>query len=186
MLLGLESIHVYWQFRGRHDVRKKSKPPAAELRPVTQIQIFGQGIVLPAACLFDAASSPKPGRSVEIEEATGATARRLFQHQMAIEQNCLSPRQPRIRSVDMSPACLNHPKASVGKMVNRALQNFGRRDKISVEDQKELSFRTMKPFIQRTRFVASSQLPSQDNRIETLLAKTIDLALGDPASFVSR
>src|SRR5215469_1152720 len=71
-------------------------------------------------------------------------------------------------------------------MVNRSPQNLRGRDEISIEDQKKFPFRAMEPMIQRTPFIPGSDLPPEDHRIETLLAKAVDLALGDPASFVSR
>ena len=37
MLLRLETVHIYWQFRRRNDIGKINKFPAGELRPVARV-----------------------------------------------------------------------------------------------------------------------------------------------------
>ena len=62
MLLRLEAIHVHRQLGWRNDVRQEDEPPAGQLRAVAQVQVFRQGIVLPAACFFDAGTPPETPR----------------------------------------------------------------------------------------------------------------------------
>ena len=40
MLLRLETVHIYWQFRRRNDIGKINKLPAGELSAITQVEIF--------------------------------------------------------------------------------------------------------------------------------------------------
>jgi hypothetical protein len=54
MLLRLETVHVYRQFRRSDVVREINELPALKLRPLAQIEILAQRIVLPPAALLDA------------------------------------------------------------------------------------------------------------------------------------
>jgi hypothetical protein len=53
MLLRLESIHVHRELRRSDDVREVNELPARELRPIAQIEVLTQRIVLPPAALLD-------------------------------------------------------------------------------------------------------------------------------------
>src|SRR5689334_5621086 len=68
MLLRLEAVHVDRQLRRRNDIRQENELPAGQLRAITEVEIFGQRVVLPATGFFDAGAPPKSGRAVEIEE----------------------------------------------------------------------------------------------------------------------
>ena len=93
MLLRLEAVHVYGQLGGRDYVREENKFPAGELRAITQVEIFGQGIVLLAARFIDARPAPESRRSVEIEETPAAAASGLLEEQMSVEEHRLDPRE---------------------------------------------------------------------------------------------
>ena len=54
VLLRLETIHVHRQLRRRDNVGKENKFPSHQLRAITQIEIFTQRVVLPAAGFLDA------------------------------------------------------------------------------------------------------------------------------------
>ena len=54
MLLRLEPIHVHRQLRRSDDIREINELPARELRPIAQIEVLAQSIILPAAALLDA------------------------------------------------------------------------------------------------------------------------------------
>ena len=68
MLLRLESVHVNRQLRWRDHVRKEDEFPARELRAITQIQIFRQGVMLPTSRLFDAGAPPKPAVPLKLKK----------------------------------------------------------------------------------------------------------------------
>src|SRR5919204_4250922 len=89
MLLRFEAVHIDWQLRRRDNVREENEAPAGELRTVTEIEVFAQRVVLPAAGLLDARATPQACRAIEIEEPTAATAGRLFQKQMPVEEHGL-------------------------------------------------------------------------------------------------
>src|SRR3954469_16722617 len=54
MLLRFESVHVHRQLRWRNDVGQENKFPAGQLGAVTEIKVFSQSVMLPAAGLVDA------------------------------------------------------------------------------------------------------------------------------------
>src|ERR1043166_5172240 len=89
MLLRLEAVHVDRQLGGRDHVREENKFPARQLRAVAEVEVFGQRVVLPAACFIDAGTPPETCGSVEIEKASAAAARGLLKEEMAVEEHCL-------------------------------------------------------------------------------------------------
>ena len=151
MLLRLEAVHIHGQLGRRHQVREENKPPALELRPVAQVQILRQRVMLPTAGIRDARPPPQPGRPVEIEEPPRPAPRRLLQQQMPIEEHRLHPRQHRIRAIQMPPARLDHPHLGVGEKVDRLEQHIRRRHEVGVQNQHELSRATGHPGLQRPR-----------------------------------
>src|SRR4051812_15804618 len=87
MLLRLEAVHVHRQLRRRHNVCQINEFPSCQLSAITQIQIFAQGVRLPASTLLDAGSAPKTGCPIEIEKAAAAAACGLLQQKMAVQKN---------------------------------------------------------------------------------------------------
>src|SRR5204863_4073964 len=137
MLLGLEAIHIDRQFRRGHNVRKENKFPPRQLRAITQIQILRQRVVLPAARLFNARFSPEPGRSVEVEKATTARTRGLFEDEMAVKKHRLHPGEQGIAAIQMAPARLNHYHCRIGKEIDGLARQIDSRKKIGVENTAE-------------------------------------------------
>jgi hypothetical protein len=84
VLLRLEAIHVHWQLGRCDDVGKENKFPSRQLRAITQIEIFTEGVVLPAAGFLDACAAPKAGRAVEIKKASASAASRLLEQKVAV------------------------------------------------------------------------------------------------------
>src|SRR5207302_6585363 len=139
MLLRLEAIHIDRQFCRGHNVGEENKFPARQLRAITQIQILRQRVVLPATSLFNARFSPEPGRSVEVEKATTARARGLFEDEMAVKKHRLHPGEQGITAIQMAPARLNHPHFRIGKEIDRLAQQMRRRNKIGIENTDEFT-----------------------------------------------
>src|SRR5687767_13704581 len=82
-LLRFEGVDLNGDFRRRFFIQQANKTPAHQLRAKTQVGVFGQRIVLPAAAHLNRFSSPDTCGAVEIEEVTAAIARRLLNHKMA-------------------------------------------------------------------------------------------------------
>ena len=63
MLLRFERVHLDRQFRRRHVVGQEDELPAAQLRAIAEIEIFGQRVVLPAAGIHDRRRAARCPRS---------------------------------------------------------------------------------------------------------------------------
>ena len=94
-----EPVHIDRQFRWGHDFVQKHEFPSGELGAITQIEIFGQRVMLPATCFFDAGFSPESRSPIEIEEASATASSRLFKQQMSVQEHCLDPCQERITTI---------------------------------------------------------------------------------------
>src|SRR5439155_22427023 len=112
--------------------------------------------MLPAARLFNARFSPESGRSVEVEKATTARARGLFEHKMAVEKHRLHPGEQGIAAIQMTPPRLNHPNFRIGKEIDRLAQQIRRWDKIGIENADEFTARRGQAALQCARFEAGA------------------------------
>jgi hypothetical protein len=89
MLLRFERVHFHRHFGRRDQVGQEQKLPAAQLRAIAQVEIFGEGVVLPAARFVDARPAPQTGGAVEIKETTAAAAGGLLEEKVAVEEHRL-------------------------------------------------------------------------------------------------
>src|SRR2546423_1158230 len=167
MLLGLEAVHVDWQFRRRDDIRQENKFPIGELRTVTQVEILGERVVLPPARFIDARPAPEPGGAVEIKEPSAAAARGLFQQKMAIEEHRLDACQQGIAAVQMTPARLDHPYFRIREEMDRLLQQVRVRDEIRVQDADELAVRGSQPGLESAGLEAGPIRPVDQLDVES-------------------
>ena len=120
MLLRLESVHVHWKFSGSHNIGQKNKFPASQLSPIAKIEIFSEGIMLPASAFFDTCAPPKTSGPIEVEEAATPAPRGLLEQKMPIEKNCLHAREKRITAIQMPPSGLDHSYFRIGEEMDRA------------------------------------------------------------------
>src|SRR5215216_5164394 len=139
MLLRLETIHIDWQLRWSDDVRKINKLPALKLRPIAQVEVLAQCIVLPPAALLDTGTAPQASCPVEIEKPAAAATRDLLEQKMPIQKDRLHTREQRIAAVQMSPSRLNHSNFRIRKEMDGAFEQVLFRNKIGVEDAKKLA-----------------------------------------------
>ena len=154
VLLRLERAHLDRQFGRRHDVGQEDEPPAGELRPVAQVQILGQRVVLPAAGRLDGGAPPDAGRAVEVEEAAAALAPAVLQHEMAVEQQRLQPGEQRMAAVGVPPARLHHAHARVREDPDGALEEIRRRREVGVEDRDQIALGEAQPLGEGARLEA--------------------------------
>ena len=125
---------------GDDDVGQEHEPPAAQLRAVAEVEILGQRVVLPAAGVGDRFAPPDAGRAVEIEEAAGAVAAAVLEHEVRVEQDRLDLGEQRVVLVDVAPARLHHADLRVGREVRqRPRQEILRRNEVGVENGDELA-----------------------------------------------
>src|SRR5205823_2211069 len=132
---------------------------------------LGQGVMLPAARLFNARFSPESGRSVEVEKATAARARGLFENEMAVEKHRLHAGEQGITAIQMAPARLNHPHFRIGKEIDRLAQQMRRWNEIGIENTNEFTARGSQPSFQGARFEAGAIDSMNQFDIETALTQ---------------
>ena len=149
-LLRLEGVHLDRQLRRALDARVIDELPAPELGAITQVSIFGEGVVLPAAGVLDRGSAPHAGGAVEVEEAPGKVSGAVLDHEMAVEQNGLDFRQVRVMAIEPGPAALDHRHLGVGEVVDHLADDRRGRNKVGVKDGDELARRGLQPFRQRS------------------------------------
>jgi len=142
MLLRFERVHLDRHFGGaiRSDRKTNRQPPAAR---DTEIEIFGERIVLPAAGLIDRHATPDAGRPVEVEEPPAAIAAAVLEHEVSVEENRLNLGQQGIVLVDVAPARLHHADVRLAEMGHEPRQEITRRDEVGVEDADELPTRAL-------------------------------------------
>ena len=83
-LLALEGVDVLGKLCRNLDVRKKDKAPPLELGAVGEIQILGQGVMLPSPGILYGFSFPHSGGAVEVEETATAAADLVLHQEMAV------------------------------------------------------------------------------------------------------
>src|SRR5882757_4077417 len=81
-LLRFEGVDLHWNFRGRFFIEQVDKFPAHQLRTKTQVGIFSECVVLPAAAHVDGFTPPDAGGTVEVKKTAAAIASRLLNHKM--------------------------------------------------------------------------------------------------------
>ena len=101
-----------------------------------------------------ARAPPHPGRAVEVEENAAARPPRMFQHEMAVEQDRLHLGEKRVVAVDVRPARLHHADFGIGEVMNALQQEVFRRREVSVENGDEFAFRRFHAFLQGAGFEA--------------------------------
>ena len=153
-LLRLEGVHFHGQLGGAFDIGQIEKSPAAELRAIGKIGVFGERVVLPAAGIVDGGAAPDAGGAVEIEEASAAGARAVLDDEMAVEQDALDLGQRRVVAIQVGPARLDHADLGIGEIGQRAAQEIRRGQEIGVEDGDEFAGGGLQAFGQRAGLVA--------------------------------
>src|SRR5437868_36019 len=91
-LLCFEGVDLDRNFRRRFFVEQVNETPTHQLRAETQIGIFGERVVLPAAAQLDRFAPPDAGSAVEVEKVSCAIARGLLDHKMPVEHDRLQTR----------------------------------------------------------------------------------------------
>ncbi len=160
--------------------------PAANLRAIGKIGVFGERVVLPAACVFDSAPAPDARGAVEIEKESAAIARAMLDDEMAVEQNRFHFGERGIVPVDVAPARLHHGELRIREIRDGAAEKIGGRNKIGVEDGDVFSARGFQPFLQRSGLetLAIVAMNVADGNAECLVA--FDAIASDFLRFVGR
>ena len=61
VLLGLKAVHVCWQFCRGDYLGEEDEFPTGQLGSITEVQVFGQGIMVSATSGFNGLAPPEAG-----------------------------------------------------------------------------------------------------------------------------
>src|SRR5712691_3813862 len=166
-LLRFEGIDVDRDFRRGFFVQQIDKPPAHQLRAKTQVRVFGEGVVLPAAAHLNRFAPPNAGRTVEIEKVAAAVARCLFDHKVTVEHDRLQSRQQIVRTVDVRPAHLRTADNRIGEVMDQFAQEIRLGYKVGIEDGDQIALCRLHAILQRARFEPLAIVAVKVMNIET-------------------
>jgi len=145
VLLRLERIHLHRHLGGRDQVLQEDEAPAAQLRAVAQVEIFGQRVVLPAAGVGNRRPAPDARGAVEVEEMPRPVAAAVLEDEVAVQEDRLDLRQQRVVLVDVPPPRLHHRHLRIGEELDGSLEEVVRRNEVGVEDRHVLAGGGMEP-----------------------------------------
>ena len=163
-LLALQARHLHRDLRRGGYIRAVADPPAQELGPVGEVQVFGEGFAAPVPRRLDAGPPPDPRRAVEGEEEPGGVAPVLLHHEMTVQGQGLDAREQGVVFVKVRPAGLHQPGALAARGEERrqgAPQPAGRGHEIGVEDGDKFPGGALQPGAQRPGFEPPAVFPPQ-------------------------
>ncbi|MDE2761242.1 MAG: hypothetical protein OXQ94_09550 [Gemmatimonadota bacterium] len=128
--------------------------PSRHLRPIADVEVLGQRIVMPAARLRERVLAPHPRGPVELEEPAAPVASPLLDQEVAVQQESLGARQPGLLLVEVIPAGLHHAYPRVGHRGEEVLDEPGRGNEIGVQYEDVFAGRRGEALGERARLVA--------------------------------
>jgi hypothetical protein len=122
--------------KSARQLRQVTDAPAAELGPVTQVEILAQRIISPSPGIMDGCRAPHPGCPVEVQEQVPPTASWLLDAEMAIDPEGLGHGKERIVAVQMAPPGLYHGYLRIVEVGDGLPQEVRGRDEVGVKDRR--------------------------------------------------
>jgi len=170
VLLAFDARHLHGQLRRTDDVRHKLHTPTPQLGAITQIEVFGQGICLPATSVINRLPAPDPSRTIKIQEQAGPAARCLLDPKVAVNPEGLRQGETGVSPVEVPPACLHHGNSGVLEERQGTQEKVRRRDKIGVEDGDKLARCARQALGQCPGLVSVTVGPTLQRDVETQVA----------------
>ena len=118
MLLGEKGSEGGRNFGGTGHVVPIEKFPTGQLGAIGKIGVLGQGVMLPASGVSDAAFSPDSRRTVEIEPLSGIRPGGLLDDEMPVEKHGLNLGEQGFVPIQVNPAGLDHADGVVSELVD--------------------------------------------------------------------
>ena len=84
-LLRLEGIHGGGQLGGSHYFGAVHEAPTAQLGAVAQVEVFGEGVSVPAAGIGNAGAPPHAARTIKVDEVAGKGAAHLLDEEVRVQ-----------------------------------------------------------------------------------------------------
>ncbi len=159
-LLDLYGAHLRWELaRNRHVIQKNEAPPG-QLRPIAQVEVFGQCCRPPASRLLHTLAPPHPGRPVRVEEQSRTEASLLLDVEVSVQKESLGARQPVVALVQVAPRRLHHAHAGIGERRQEPSQKIGLRDEVRVQNEEEVAPGPPESLGESSGLVADSRAPA--------------------------
>ena len=171
VLLVFETSHVDRELGGGLNFLEEDEFPALELGPVGEVHVLGEGVMLPAAGVFDGRLAPDATGSVKGKESAGAVSGGLLEFEVAVEEEGLHAGQGVVVTVEMTPAGLHEGNFIVGEMVDRFLEKIGVGNEVGVEDENIISLGLVHPVFESPGLISGAVGAMQAGGIKTLVAK---------------
>ena len=170
---------------GRHtDVVAERKAPTRHLRPVADVQVFGERVVLPAARVGERLPAPQPGRTVEVEESAAAAAAPLFDQEVAVQEERLGAGQPRFVFVEVVPAGLHHADPGIRHGGEEVFDQAGPGHEVGVEDEDVVAGGRIQTRGEGAGFVAVAVRPVENGDVDASLPPLKGALPGQGGGFV--
>jgi len=102
-LLRFERVYLHGEFGRDRYIRQEDELPALHLRTVAQVEVFSEGVVLPAARVFDVARRSTPAVPLKLKKPSAHRTGVAFEHEMPVEEYRLGSGQERVLAVQGVP-----------------------------------------------------------------------------------
>src|SRR5258706_11112300 len=120
---------------GDNNVAHEDEAPARQMRTVTEIEVLGQCVGLPATGLLNASSPPHAAAAAKAENQVAVEPSKLFNREVTVNGKGLAVRQQVIVLVKVSPAGLDHANLCISQKIGHCLPQERRvGDEIGIEN----------------------------------------------------
>ena len=156
----------------------QDEAPTRHLRPVADVEVLDQRVVMPSARVVERLSAPQTRRPVELEEPAATVPSPLLHQEVAVEQQRLGAGQPRLAFVEVVPARLHHADPRIGHRRKQVFEEPGRGDEIGVEDENAVAGRRVETRGEGARLVAVAVGAVEDRDVDAALPPLAGTPLG--------
>ena len=146
----------------------QDEAPSRHLRPVADVEVLGQRVVMPSARVLKCLSTPHPRRPVELEEPATTVASPLFHQEVPVQQKPLGAGQPRFVLVEVVPAGLHHADPGIGHGREEVFEEAGWGDEVGVENENVVASRRVETRGEGAGLVAVADAAVEDGDVDAL------------------
>ena len=134
-LLHQERRRCAREFGGNTHFVAQDEAPSRHLRPVADVEVLGQRVVMPSARVLERLSAPQTRRPVELEEPAPTVSSPLLHQEVPVQEKRLRACQPRFVLVEVLPAGLHHADPGIGHGRKEFFEEAWLGDEIGVENE---------------------------------------------------
>ena len=172
------------KFGGNTHFVAQDEAPSRHLRPVADVEVLGQRVVMPSTCVLDCLSAPQPRRPVELEEPAPAVSSPLLHQEVSVQEKGLRACQPRLAFVEVLPAGLRHADPGIGHGRQEFFEEARLGDKIGVENEDVVAGGRAETLGEGARLVAVAVGAVVDGDVDASLPPFVGALPGDGGGIV--